>query len=45
MTQAETAQVLGVSAMTVERRLNRSLPMLTQALGDLRPDEHVPGSG
>ena len=44
MTQAEAAQVLGVSAMTVNRRLNRSLQLLTEALGDLRPDENVPGS-
>jgi RNA polymerase sigma factor (sigma-70 family) len=44
MTQAEAAQVLGVSAMTVNRRLNRSLQLLTEALGDLRPDEKVPGS-
>jgi RNA polymerase sigma factor (sigma-70 family) len=38
MTQAEAAQVLGVSAMTVNRRLNRSLQLLAEALGDLRPD-------
>ena len=37
LTQAEAAQVLGVSAMTVNRRLNRSLLLLTEALGDLRP--------
>src|SRR5262245_28003912 len=42
MTQAEAAQVLGVSAMTVNRRLNRSLELLTETLGDLRPDENVP---
>jgi RNA polymerase sigma-70 factor (ECF subfamily) len=44
MTQAEAAKVLGVSAMTVYRRLNRSLQFLTETLGDLRPDENVPGS-
>ena len=44
MTQAEAAQVLGVSAMTVNRRLNRSLQLLTETLGDLRPDENVAGS-
>ena len=44
MTQAEAAQVLGVSAMTVNRRLNRSLQLLAQALGDLRPDENAPAS-
>jgi hypothetical protein len=36
--------VLGVSAMTVNRRLNRSLQLLTETLGDLCPDEKVPGS-
>jgi RNA polymerase sigma-70 factor (ECF subfamily) len=36
MSQADAAQVLGVSAMTVNRRLNRSLRLLTEALGDLR---------
>ena len=44
MTQAEAAQVLGVSSMTVNRRLNRSLKLLTEALSDLRPDENVSGS-
>jgi RNA polymerase sigma factor (sigma-70 family) len=44
MTQVETAQVLGVSAMTVKRRLNRSLQLLTEMLGDLRPEENAPGS-
>jgi RNA polymerase sigma-70 factor (ECF subfamily) len=44
MTQAEAAQVLGVSAMTVNRRLNRSLHLLTETLGDLRPNKNVPGS-
>jgi RNA polymerase sigma factor (sigma-70 family) len=44
MTQAEAAQVLGVSAMTVNRRLNRSLQMLTETLGDLRPGENLPRS-
>jgi RNA polymerase sigma-70 factor (ECF subfamily) len=44
MTQAEAAQVMGVSAMTVKRRLNRSLQLLAETLGDLRPDGNVPGS-
>jgi RNA polymerase sigma-70 factor (ECF subfamily) len=44
MTQAEAARVLGVSAMTVNRRLNRSLQLLTETMGDLSPDENVPGS-
>src|SRR5205823_9712801 len=38
LTQAEAAQVLGVSAATVNRRLNRSLELLAEALSDLRPD-------
>jgi RNA polymerase sigma-70 factor (ECF subfamily) len=44
MTQAEAALMLGVSPMTVNRRLNRSLQLLTETLGDLRPVENVPGS-
>ena len=44
MSQAEAAQVLGVSAMTVNRRLNRGLQLLAAALGDLRPDADAPGS-
>jgi RNA polymerase sigma-70 factor (ECF subfamily) len=45
LTQAEAAAVLGVSVMTVNRRLNRGLKLLTEALGDLRPTGHVPGGG
>jgi RNA polymerase sigma-70 factor (ECF subfamily) len=37
MSQAEAAQVLGVSAMTVNRRLNRSLQLLAATLGDICP--------
>jgi RNA polymerase sigma factor (sigma-70 family) len=37
LTQAEVAEVLGVSAKTVQRRLNRSLMLLAQELEDLRP--------
>ena len=44
MTLAEAAQVLGVSAMTVSRRLNRSLLLLTDSLGDLRPGHEKPGT-
>jgi RNA polymerase sigma-70 factor (ECF subfamily) len=44
MSLAEAAQVLGVSAMTVQRRLNRGLKLLTETLDDLRPDEQVPDS-
>ena len=39
MTQVEAAQVLGVSTMTVKRRLNRGLQLLTESLGDMRPGE------
>jgi RNA polymerase sigma-70 factor (ECF subfamily) len=45
MSQAEAAEVLGVSAVTVRRRLNRSLQLLAEALGDLRPHEGAPGPG
>jgi RNA polymerase sigma-70 factor (ECF subfamily) len=44
MTQAEAAQMLGVSAVTVKRRLNRGLRLLTEKLGDLRPSGGPPGS-
>jgi RNA polymerase sigma-70 factor (ECF subfamily) len=44
LTQAEAAQVLGVSAVTVKRRLQRGLQLLTERLGDLRPQGNVPGS-
>ena len=37
MSQAEAARVLGVSAMTVNRRLSRSLQLLTAGLKDLAP--------
>jgi RNA polymerase sigma-70 factor (ECF subfamily) len=39
LTQAEAAQMLGVSAATVNRRLNRGLQMLSEALCDLRPQK------
>jgi RNA polymerase sigma-70 factor (ECF subfamily) len=42
MTQPEAAQVLGVSVATVKRRLNRGLRLLTEKLGDLRPDTKPP---
>jgi RNA polymerase sigma factor (sigma-70 family) len=44
MTQAEAAQMLGVSAVTVKRRLSRGLRLLTEKLGDLRPSGGPPGS-
>jgi RNA polymerase sigma-70 factor (ECF subfamily) len=37
MSQAEAAQVLEVSIMTVNRRLKRGLQLLADALGDLYP--------
>ena len=37
LTQAEAAEVLGVSAKTVQRRLNRALLLLARDLRDLRP--------
>ena len=39
MTQAEAAQILGVSTMTVNRRLKRGLQLLAESLSDLRPPE------
>jgi RNA polymerase sigma-70 factor (ECF subfamily) len=37
ITQAEAAEVLGVGLRTVQRRLNRALVLLAEALPDLRP--------
>jgi RNA polymerase sigma-70 factor (ECF subfamily) len=42
MSQAEAAQVLEVSVMTVNRRLNRGLQLLAATLGDLYPGEEDP---
>ena len=42
MTQTEVARVLGVSVMTVKRRLNRGLQALAAALGDLAPEGDEP---
>jgi RNA polymerase sigma-70 factor (ECF subfamily) len=39
MSQAEAAQVLEVSVMTVNRRLNRSLQLLAATLQDLSPTQ------
>ena len=39
MSQAEAAGVLGVSTMTVNRRLHRALQQLAASLADLYPDE------
>jgi RNA polymerase sigma factor (sigma-70 family) len=43
MTQADAARVLGVSVMTVNRRLNRGLQLLAETLGDLCPNEELSG--
>ena len=43
LTQIETAELLGVSPKTVQRRVNRSLLLLSEKLGDLRPSEPAPG--
>jgi RNA polymerase sigma factor (sigma-70 family) len=37
LTQGEAAEVLGMSAMTVRRRLNRAVVLLAERLKDLRP--------
>jgi RNA polymerase sigma-70 factor (ECF subfamily) len=42
MTQAEAAQVLGVSAVTLKRWLSRGLRLVTEPLADLRPGEKPP---
>lgn len=39
MTQGEASELTGVSAKTVQRRLNRGLLMLTEQLSDLRPPD------
>jgi DNA-directed RNA polymerase specialized sigma24 family protein len=44
MTPAEAAQVLGVSAVTVKRRLSLGLRLLTEPLADLRPGVNPPDS-
>ena len=36
MTQAEAAEITGVSTKTIQRRLNRSLLLLSQSLSDLK---------
>jgi len=42
MSQSEAAQVLEVSVMAVNRRLNRGLQRLVAALGDLYPADEEP---
>jgi DNA-directed RNA polymerase specialized sigma24 family protein len=43
MAQTEVAELLGVAAKTVQRRLNGSLLLLTEKLADLRPTEQPTG--
>jgi RNA polymerase sigma-70 factor (ECF subfamily) len=43
-TQTEVAQVLGVRAVTVKRRLSGGLRLLAEQLADLRPGEDPPDS-
>jgi RNA polymerase sigma-70 factor (ECF subfamily) len=38
-TQSEAAELIGVSAKTVQRRLNRGLLTLSEQLSDLRPPD------
>jgi RNA polymerase sigma-70 factor (ECF subfamily) len=45
LTHAEAAELLGVSAKTVQRRLHRGLVSLTEQLPDLRPAGGNPGAG
>jgi RNA polymerase sigma factor (sigma-70 family) len=42
--QVEAAEVLGVAAKTVQRRLNRALLLLAKELDDLRPPEDDKGT-
>jgi RNA polymerase sigma factor (sigma-70 family) len=42
MTHTEAAEMLGVSPKTVRRRLERGLRLLTEQLGDLRPEDSAP---
>jgi RNA polymerase sigma factor (sigma-70 family) len=44
MTQVEAAELLGVSAVTVKRRLSRGLRLLAEQLADLRIGEDPPDS-
>lgn len=44
LTQAEAAELLGVAPKTVKRRLDRGLCLLTERLGDLRPNGTSPDS-
>ena len=43
LTQAEAAEVLGVAARTVMRRLHRGIQLLAERLGELSPEGPPPG--
>jgi RNA polymerase sigma factor (sigma-70 family) len=45
LSQAEAGEVLGVSAATVNRRLNRGLQLLLETLDDLRPEGGMEDDG
>jgi RNA polymerase sigma factor (sigma-70 family) len=45
MTHGEAADILGVSAKTVQRRLNRGLMLLAEGLTDLKPKPLDAGAG
>lgn len=45
MTRNEAADILDISVKTVQRRVNRALLLLTQAVGDLRRDTPPPSGG
>jgi RNA polymerase sigma-70 factor (ECF subfamily) len=45
LSAAEAANVIGVSCKTVQRRLNRSVLLLTEDLGDLKPGPAMPDEG
>lgn len=42
MTRGEAAEILEVSVKTVQRRVNRAVLLLSQSVGDLRPEGSVP---
>jgi RNA polymerase sigma factor (sigma-70 family) len=44
MTHVEAAELLGVSVVTVKRRLTRGLRLLEEQLADLRPEKDFPDS-
>lgn len=42
MTRSEAAEILDVSVKTVQRRVNRAVLLLSEAVGDLRPGSQPP---